>query len=137
VTALMQAYIDWRTDYLSAEGQRQGVPISSARCPYHGRIRRLVGFTWRHPDFGVLFEGMTRTSETAEIERVLGPVPPGFGGWALERWILPLEGELGEAAIGRGLVPATCTTGHKWAVDMGEALAATLARRATITVRKR
>jgi hypothetical protein len=123
------AFVEWRDRYL-ATGTVEP-PISYARCTTKG-CGESAGHTWRHDEYGVLFEGVTRTSETVEIERVLGPVPPGFGGWQNERWLIPLEWG---ATVGR-VIPVTCTRGHKWALDLGDALRATRGR-SQIRVRPR
>jgi hypothetical protein len=134
---LLQTFLDWRDRYLA--GPERADPISTARCALHGRTRRLVGFTWRHRDFGILFEGVTRTSDGVEAGRILDMDWPG-GGWTTERWLIPLEGELAAAyaaILSRRLIPATCTAGHKVAVDLAEALAATRAGRSAIALRQR
>jgi hypothetical protein len=132
----LQTFLDWRDRYLT--GVERADPLSTAWCALHRGTRRRVGFTWRHRDFGVLFEGVTRTSEAVEVQQILDL--PWPGGWTTQRWLLPFEGELAEAysaILSRRLIPATCTGGHKVAVDLDEALAATRAGRSTITVRER
>lgn len=124
------SFADWRRDYLDTNGQAED-PLTTVWCPMKGCDRR-VGVAWRHADYGLLFEGYTRTSDVVETARIIGTNPrelaeSGLKGWTVERWLIPLENGLSQIAS-RPSIPATCLRGHKVAVAPGEIRSAAMGR---------
>ena len=89
-----------------------GEKLTRAHCPQHGR---LLGWVWRHPHWGLVFETVYRDSIGRHVE-AFKPLEP----WAARRGLAPLPLR---DVTGSFLVTVGCPDGSRdtWQVDLLQA----------------